>query len=271
MNGISTLATAQDLVDRILHFDLPPIEKYIAESVLVEQFNNDAPEIFAGILDLFAKTLSHSGSREIENLPRMGDFAKLGEAMYEALDYPASFTEEYTTRRQQAAVLALESSPVAQAVMTFMENRAAGYPNGLVSELLSKLETYRTPGEAWPKSPRGLGDALRRHAIGLKTAGINVKFDPTRHKDGRYVSLQKIHTPEKDKTSEKQHTQHAPHTPDALKTPKPEPDGVHGVRRVHDISNELPQTDRGISEGERNALNWQQRINNDDEDSDIPF
>ena len=61
MNGISTLATAQDLVDRILHFDLPPIKTYIAEARAGRAIQQRRTrDIYRNTQDLFAKTLSQT-------------------------------------------------------------------------------------------------------------------------------------------------------------------------------------------------------------------
>lgn len=52
-------------------------------------------------------------------------------------------------------------------------------PQGIdapVKEILKRLEDYKPLGaDAWPRSPRGLGDALRRAAPALRLLGIECK------------------------------------------------------------------------------------------------
>jgi hypothetical protein len=50
--------------------------------------------------------------------------------------------------------------------------------NGTLSELLDRLDRYRPHGEAWPRSPKGLGDALRRLAPALRLIGFECKSLP---------------------------------------------------------------------------------------------
>lgn len=45
-----------------------------------------------------------------------------------------------------------------------------------MKRLLDALEPYRKLSDSWPKTPRGLGDALRRNRPALKTVGIDVNI-----------------------------------------------------------------------------------------------
>jgi len=87
LNGIGAVVLRQDLLDRTLGICLPVIEKRRTEQELQEAISCQLPKIFGGILTLFADTLAILPSVEIpaEELPRMADFAMLGEAMYRAL------------------------------------------------------------------------------------------------------------------------------------------------------------------------------------------
>ena len=53
--------------------------------------------------------------------------------------------------------------------------------DGSLSDLLGLLDHYKPAGEAWPKTPKGLGDSLRRLAPGLRQIGIECKSAPKSH------------------------------------------------------------------------------------------
>lgn len=190
MNGISTLATAQDLIDRTIRLELPVIQGQRQASKLAREFEENKPRIIGGLMDLFSKTLKVLPMIQQENLPRMADFSVLGEAMFKALGREDSFNAVYKDRRDQATIAALESSPVACALIDYVDRK--GNYHGTVKSLLELLRNYPHDGDGWPKSPRGLGDALRRNAPGLKVAGILVQFGSKRHNDGIHVEIKRI-------------------------------------------------------------------------------
>lgn len=239
-NGIATLATAQDLVDRLIRLDLPEIKKRRRGAELAAEFEKHRPAILGGLLDLFIKTLARLQAVKIDPLPRMADFATLGEAMMQAQDHPAGvFLQRYQAARERAVIQALESSPVAGAVQEFIERNPGGY-SGLIKKLFELLEDYRTESEGWPRSSKGFADALRRHAPGLAVLSIKVWFNPQRQKDGYHVQVMKVtppdeHDPQADPffsekfKTQKQSTQYTP------STPNPEEKPAAGVLGVHDV------------------------------------
>jgi hypothetical protein len=74
-------------------------------------------------------------------------------------------------------------------VLSLMETTARW--SGPAKELLETLARHRQDSEAWPRSPRGLTDALRRAAPPLRLLRIQVDFDPVRHRDGYHVMLRR--------------------------------------------------------------------------------
>ena len=71
----------------------------------------------------------------------------------------------------------IDASPVGAAISAFLTEVTGGF-NGTLSELLDRLERYRPHGEAWPRSAKGLGDALRRLAPALRLIGFECKSLP---------------------------------------------------------------------------------------------
>jgi hypothetical protein len=197
LNGIGTLATAQDLVDRTLRFELPNIDgRRRTATDLAEEYEASRPALLGALLDLFAATLRELPGVTLPRLPRMADFALLGEAMFRAFCRKDSFLALYEERRRTAALHALEASPAASAVLSFAErSQGATVWDGPVKGLLEAVAHYRQDVEGWPRSARGFADALRRAAPGLRAAGVRVTFDPQRHNDGHHVTLTKEPTP----------------------------------------------------------------------------
>jgi hypothetical protein len=180
LNGIVPVVTAQDLADRVVHISLPELTAYRTEAEIDEEFERDAPSILGGLLDLFAKTLARLPDIRIERPPRMSDFAKLGEAMMRATGKDeGSFLTLYLTNRRDSVARGLEASPVASAVSRLAdESPSAMVWQGTMGALLSRLGAYRDGTEAWPRAPRGLGDALRRQSPALAQVGIDVTIGP---------------------------------------------------------------------------------------------
>jgi hypothetical protein len=221
LNGIATLATAQDLVDRTIKFDLPSLKTRRSAAALKEEFDRHKPTIFAGILDLFVKTLAELPQVVIDNPPRMADFVHLGEAMFRAQGKPAGeFLKLYRANQQRAIEQTLDASPVAVALQKYVDARKEGF-EGTVKTLRDDLRHYRDDADSWPRSVRGFADTLRRAAPGLRMVGVEVRFDPIRRRDGYYVSV--VRNAIRDKNSEPRH--------------------LHAVQSTPVDSDQLPDTD----------------------------
>ena len=69
----------------------------------------------------------------------------------------------------------IESSPVGLALLTYLQSNPEGWSGKLI-DLLAYLGKNKPPGETnWPKSAKGMGDALRRLSPALRTLGFNCK------------------------------------------------------------------------------------------------
>jgi len=180
LNGISVIVTAQDLLDRCLHIDLPTIQSREMAGDMEERFEAAQPALLGALLDLFVSALSTLPSVTIapENRPRMADFAALGEAVFRVQGEPAgAFLSRYNAMRKDGVLRTIDASPVGAALTTYLAEVAGGF-NGTLSELLDRLERYRPQGEAWPRSAKGLGDALRRLAPALRLIGFECRNLP---------------------------------------------------------------------------------------------
>jgi hypothetical protein len=187
MNGIAGLATAQDLVDRVIRVELPTLTHRQPGAVLIEKFKDARAQLLGALLDIFSATLRELTNVHIEDPPRMADYAYLGEAMFRALGRSDSFVEHYRERQRSVSLAALDASPVASAVLALMDDTPRW--SGPAKALLVELTRHRQDTEAWPRSPRGLGDALRRAVPALRLLDISVHFDPVRRRDGYHITV----------------------------------------------------------------------------------
>lgn len=161
----------------------------------MRSFDDAKSQIFGGLLDLMVLALRELPEIKIapSELPRMADFAKLGEAVAVSLGRaPGTFLKEYSQRRLDAIQRILEGSPVAMACMAFLEHRPEGF-NGTVGALFELLtDRHRIHGEiAWPKSPRGLSDAVRRIKPAFRQIGIDVEIGTKRTAQGFICHLRR--------------------------------------------------------------------------------
>jgi hypothetical protein len=180
LNGISVIVTAQDLLDRCLHIDLPTIHHRELAGDMEARFEAAQPALLGALVDLFVKVLAALPSVSIppEQRPRMADFAALGEAVFRVHGKPPSaFLARYSDMRKDGVMRTIDASPVGAALAAYLAVVPGGF-NGTLSELLDRLDRYRPHGEAWPRSPKGLGDALRRLAPALRLIGFECKSLP---------------------------------------------------------------------------------------------
>lgn len=178
LNGISACVTAQDLVDRTITIETPVITERMEVTELWREYESERPRLLGALLDIAAKALELLPSMHIpaDERPRLVEFARLGMAVAEASGHtPEDFLREFNASRQESLSRTIDASPVAAAVVDMVEARPVGM-TASAKEILTTLEQYRPTGcDSWPKSPKGLGDALRRAAPALRQIGIECK------------------------------------------------------------------------------------------------
>lgn len=186
LNGIAAAVTAQDLGDRTVQINCPEITKRRTSGAVTTALEEARPSIFGGLLDLFVAVLATLPSVKIdaEALPRMADFAYLGEAVYRVHGkQPGEFLSGYTARRKDSVHRTLDSIPVAAAIITYLDKYPNGLPDLTVKGAWETLSQHKTGEEAWPRSAKGFADSLRRVAPSLRLIGIKAKISdkPTMH------------------------------------------------------------------------------------------
>ncbi len=177
LNGIDDLATRPDLAGRCIVLELPQLQRVAAEEDLDDGFRRDAGAIFAALLDGLQLALRDMRTLDIGDLPRMSGFTRWAAAGVPALGFTAKeFLAAYRANQAGAIEAGLDSSAVGQALRTFMAERPAW--TGPASSLLRELAVGAdAPARSWPRSPKGLLNALRRLAPSRRHVGITWHHD----------------------------------------------------------------------------------------------
>ena len=178
LNGITVNVTAQDLLDRSLHIELPPVKTRLQSKDVDEAFAQQYAHFVGALLDYFVAALKVLDNIDIADAdkPRMLDFAYLGEAVYQSNGFEVgTFIDFYRSMRQKGVYRTIESSPVGLALLTYLHINPEGWSGKLI-DLLAYLDPHKPKSETnWPKSAKGMGDALRRLSPALRTLGFNCK------------------------------------------------------------------------------------------------
>ena len=191
MNGIDVLVTRPDLLDRTIHINLPRLKFRVVESELEKNFENAVPDILGGLLDLLSKALGAIPEINIapQDLPRLGDFGILGEAVYKVQGKPdGTFLKEFFAMRKNAVLRILEATPLGSLIQELVNNE--GEFKGTFKRLLENLRA-RDPNSKLPTTPKALADKLRRLAPALRESGFQIDFPEERKEDGYHVEISK--------------------------------------------------------------------------------
>jgi hypothetical protein len=171
ITGIEELATRSDLLDRSLVIELPVIRENSrrSEGDLWSAFETRRARIFGALLEALSGALRKLPKTTIAGKPRMADFALWATAAESSLGIEnGSFMSAYHGNRLAANDVAMDSSPIAGAILDLMRRRNSW--TGTATELLQSLGVRL-------KSPIALSRALRRLAPNLRVAGIEIGFD----------------------------------------------------------------------------------------------
>lgn len=196
LNGIEELASRPDLLDRSVILAMPPIAQSERrdEAGLKARFERARPALLGALLSVMSATLANLDGTEIPFLPRMADFARLAVAAEPALGRaPGSFIAAYMGNIAEANDTALESSAVATAVLDLL--KPGGEWDGSAKELLAELwklvsEDVRRE-KHWPKTARGLSNALKRVESNLAAVGVSVERIREGHDRKRVLYLRR--------------------------------------------------------------------------------
>jgi putative DNA primase/helicase len=179
INGIEEVVIRGDLLDRSLLLHLPTLSptQRREEIQVWREFDDARPRILGALLDAVSGALRDLETVTLTERPRMADFAQWACAAAPALGWSAEqFLHAYTRNIQSANDLVLDASPVAQAVLKFMEQQRCW--EGTATQLLAVLQPYLEglSRQECPRSGQILSNDLRRLEPHLSQAGVHITF-----------------------------------------------------------------------------------------------
>lgn len=197
LNGIDEIVSKADLADRALFLELREIGPAARKpaQALDRDFCADLPFILGSLLDLIVYGLRRVDKVELEELPRMADFAVLVAACDGAIWAPGTLTSAIQNNTGVVAESIIERTPVAGAVLHLMDKHEE--VRGTASQILRQLEflvdVQTKRSNDWPKSPGEFSKLLRRQfATLLRDQGIEVFSVRVGNKRNRIMTLRRL-------------------------------------------------------------------------------
>jgi hypothetical protein len=192
-------AESSDLLDRAIRLTLPriPDRDRKSEDEFEPLFEAARPRVLGAILDAVSAGLRNYDTLKPDALPRMARSARWIAACEADLP-PAdgSFTAAYTRNREELNVLAVDNSPVATALLAWLDRIALppgktweGSASKLHDELLGVVSGLVATSTGFPKAPNKLSGELRRLAPVLARVGVHVALG--RNKRGSCVTVRR--------------------------------------------------------------------------------
>lgn len=199
LNGINAVATRPDLVSRVVRLTCPPLDgngRRMDDRELEQVFTDKAPRALSFLLETMVAALAYLPQVKLTDEPRLLDYAKLGVSIGQVLDPvngASQFEARYKQQREDAAVAVLDGMPVILALLGYLAEHS--WFNGTYQQLLLNLESMtRSTDAGWPRSARGLSEAIGRAKPTLTLLGWRVVASEERTAQGYRISIENIKT-----------------------------------------------------------------------------
>jgi hypothetical protein len=188
-NGINLGATKADLLDRGLIIELERIAKENQRKIedIWAEFQTIKPQLLAYVFDTLVGVLQVKASggvaHEIDGLPRMADFAEIGEIISRCMGHENNkFLGAYYRNIDLQVEQAIAANLVGNAIIQFMEVNESNKWIGSFSQLLLELEAkaaslnINVKDRSWPKSASYLSRKLNQIKTSLREVGITIDY-----------------------------------------------------------------------------------------------
>ena len=184
MTTIDAGALRGDLAERLLLVELEPIrpDQRRTDDQVKTAYEQARPAILGALLDLTASVLTNLPSVQVDELPRLADFAKILAAIDQVRDW--STFADFTALAAEITEAVIEADPFADAVRTLIQNKRTWTGTAAA---LAELVTPLDAPKSWPRTPRAVSGHLRRVAPALRKHGIAVDF--VRTEQARLIRL----------------------------------------------------------------------------------
>ena len=194
LNGITEFAVRDDLLDRAMILRLPsiPDNKRKDENSFWEEFKSAYSGILGGLLDVLSSALKYLPEVEIEEKPRMADFAKFSIAVERAMCWDRNtFMNAYNVNRMNSVEMTLDSNPVTHAIIHLDQKEWKGTATALLETLSNEVSETVRRSRAWPSSGRWLSSTIKESAPALRRIGIEVDTGREGSSGTRVINIRK--------------------------------------------------------------------------------
>lgn len=192
LTSIDEAVNRSDLLSRTVTVQLKRQPVYRTEEAVRADFAQVHPRLVGALCTAISTALR---SRiEIDELPRMADFAKFVARAEPALPWePGTFMRLQRRRLGEAARAQVEGSPVASALVEFIQKESSKTWKGHAVDLLEQLAMQPSrlgagADNAWPKAPKGRRNVLRRLQSDLRVFGLEIDLNV--REDARGIVMQ---------------------------------------------------------------------------------
>lgn len=178
-----------DVADRLLLVELQPIgrRQRMTDAEVTAHSERIRPGVLGALLDTLVSVLAALPGIELEEKPRMADFAN----MLAALDQVTGWDTltDYLAAAESAGRDVIDGDSFAAAITTMVRGR--GFWQGTCGELLAAFELPKAPAD-WPKTPRAVSAKLQRLTPAFATAGIEVTRPEARSNRGHLFTIRDL-------------------------------------------------------------------------------
>jgi len=174
MTALDLPSTMPDFLSRCIHISLDEMgDEACSENLLLEQFEEDKPKIFGGLLQTIAHAKSHIEWMKFKKLPRLADYAMFGAAVCDVLGYdPNEFMKAlFLNVDLEKQNISQSNDPIVEMLVEYMKETEEF--DGSTTELLASLKKL-FPRIASNLSAEALGKKLKLLAEYLKLKGLSI-------------------------------------------------------------------------------------------------
>jgi hypothetical protein len=195
LNGIDSIATRGDLLDRALLLKVHPPEVKIDAKILKAQYKANQPRFLGALLDALVVGLVNLPSVPVSQPVRMIEYCRLGIAAESSIGLlPGGFLALYQANRAEAAQAVMDGNPLAMAIIDLMTG-CSGW-QGTARELLHRLRQSADEGmlksKYWPSDEIRLSKDLKRLTPDLCKCNIGIETLRKGKEGKRIIFLSKI-------------------------------------------------------------------------------
>ena len=183
LTGIDVGSLRGDLAERVAKVNLRriPTHQRRTDDELDRAWQQAVPTILGALLHLASAVLRHRPTVQLDELPRMADFAVTLAAVDAMIG--SSGLDHYHRQSRELAEDSLSSEPFIAAVRAHLADQFDGTSGDLLQTVEQPDGTDRAPGK-WPRNSRRVTQLLKLHAPALREAGWIVTDDAGQNHDG---------------------------------------------------------------------------------------